>query len=74
MSKKTDLKFTDAEKFMHAHPHFVEERHIPARVVRQPNYAAIRAVLRSGTKIDGVELVEITSKKTLREVLTKKEG
>jgi len=59
MAKKSDLKFKDWEAFAQANPHFTIEKPVPAHIKIEPNYAAIRAVLRSGKAIDGVELVDI---------------
>lgn len=61
MSKKTDLKFDDAEEFMRANPHLTIERKIPAHTVITPNYGAIRAILRGGKTLAGVNLAEIDS-------------
>ena len=52
MSKKFDIVFDNQEEFLKKHPHF-------AIVKPTPNYAAIRAVLRSGQHIEGVKLVAV---------------
>lgn len=63
MSKKTDLLFADEEKFLTDNPHFSITK-------PTPNYAAIRAVLRSGQKIEGVTIVEVAKPaRTLGEAL-----
>lgn len=55
MSKKSDLKFTpDVDTFLAKNPHFAISK-------PQPNTGAIRAILRQGGKLDGVELVEVKS-------------
>lgn len=61
MSKTTDIKFQDWDAFAKANPHFVITKEIPAQTRFEPNYGAIRAVLRAGVKIKGVELVEMSS-------------
>lgn len=61
MAKKFDIKFDDVEAFKKANPHFTVTKEIPAHTEVTPNYAAIRAVLRSGQKLEGVQLVEVTA-------------
>lgn len=72
MSKKTDLKFANVDKFLQENPHFAVTKPVP-------NYAAIRAVLRAGQVIPGVEIVEIESEapptenvKKLKDVIASK--
>ena len=55
MSKKSDLKFTpDVETFLKNHPHLAMNKPVA-------NTGAIRAILRGGQKLEGVELVEEVS-------------
>lgn len=53
MAKKTDLKFEDETAFLTANPTLSVTK-------PTPNYAAIRAILRSGAELPGVKLVEVS--------------
>lgn len=55
MVKKTDLQFDNVEKFLKDNPHFSITK-------PTPNYAAIRAILRTGQEIEGVRIVEVPAK------------
>lgn len=58
MSKKNDVQFDDEEQFLKDNPKLTVTRPVP-------NYAAIRAILRSGAELEGCRLVEIeTSEKS----------
>lgn len=61
MAKKFDVKFDDVEAFKKANPQLTVSKEIPAHTEVSPNYAAIRAILRSGQKLEGVKLVEVAT-------------
>jgi len=58
MSKKSDIKFDNLADFIANNPTLVVSKVIPEHVQKSPNYAAIRAILRSGGALEGVSIVE----------------